>query len=156
MTSNAQRTQFYVRVPEKVTTTKRGEICRVSYYPNLDDLMNKLMSYAHPGTRTKRPHPLPVKLVTMETTDKNQNVESKYQKNRINKQLKNKKNRFHLGRKCDSTRSKVRNKRHDTETLFYFTLCIRTHQVSHRSGKNFSGSGNILGSQLAALVRNPT
>ena len=30
------------------------------------------------------------------------------------------------------------------------------HQVSHRSGRNFSASGNILGSQLAALVRNPT
>lgn len=75
------RTQLYVRVPEKVTTTKRGEICHVSYYPNLDDLMNKLLSYAHPGTRTKRPHPLPVKLVTMETTDKNEDVESKYQKN---------------------------------------------------------------------------
>ena len=39
---------------------------------------------------------------------------------------------------------------------FLFILCIGTHQVSHLSGKNFSASGNILGSQLAALVRNPT
>ena len=56
--------------PWKGNNNKKRGICRVNYYPNLDDLMNKLMSYAHPGTRTKRPHPLPVKLVTMETTDK--------------------------------------------------------------------------------------